>query len=219
MIVLTETQRTPEWYTAKTGLISASNMHLVIGNDTAERRKYLNRLALERMTGVYIEGFTTDAMQNGIDLERAAKLMVELKTGLAIDDFGLAKHDTLPIGASLDGDVTAVAAVWEGKAPTLQVHSYYLETLKVPKNYYIQMQTQMMVRGYSIGLFSSYCPDEKLPPNARLLLLEVEADEKTQALIAEKAVAFDKAINERVELWQNFKQPDLAFIQNYKGGK
>jgi len=66
-------QRTEEWFTARLGKVTASKVADVMAKTktgyAASRETYATQLVLERITKTKAEGFTSQAMQWGIDQE------------------------------------------------------------------------------------------------------------------------------------------------------
>jgi exodeoxyribonuclease (lambda-induced) len=101
-------QRSPEWFAARCGLITASRFKdarakLASGKPAQDRLNYMAELALERITGSLADRFVTPAMQRGTELESAARAAYEADTGEIVTELGLCLHDTLGIGYSPDG--------------------------------------------------------------------------------------------------------------------
>ena len=69
----TDDQRTEDWFEARLGRATASRfkdvMLTIKSGEAAGRKNYRAELVAERLTGVRDEGYTTAAMQWGIDNE------------------------------------------------------------------------------------------------------------------------------------------------------
>ncbi len=101
-------QRSPEWFAARCGLITASRYKdaratLKNGSPAQSRLDYMAELALERITGSLTDRFVTPAMQRGTELESAARAAYEADTGEIVSELGMCLHDTLAFGYSPDG--------------------------------------------------------------------------------------------------------------------
>ena len=71
-------QRSDEWFKARLGKVTASNVHKIfVGGAGKTRKDYLMKLVLERLTGERVEGFTSGAMQWGIETEPLARSTYE----------------------------------------------------------------------------------------------------------------------------------------------
>jgi hypothetical protein len=105
-------QRTEDWFAARLGKVTASRVADVLAKTktgySASRANYLTQLVLERITGTKSEGFTSAAMQWGIDQEPFARAAYEASKGVLVDEVGFIPHPTIEAsGASPDGLVGA----------------------------------------------------------------------------------------------------------------
>jgi hypothetical protein len=71
-------QNSPEWYAARCGIVTASNLKTVLANgrggaESKTRRSYLNRLAAEVITGEPLETFSNRHTERGHALEPEAR--------------------------------------------------------------------------------------------------------------------------------------------------
>lgn len=158
-------QGTLEWKLERVGKFSASRMSDLLATTksgpAASRKNYLAELLVERMTGEPTEGFTTAAMQWGIDKEPEARALYELSTGLAVEQVGFILHPAMPFaGASPDGLVGADGGL-EIKCPNTATHIETLRTGRVPEKYLLQMQWGMACTGRQWWDFVSYDPRMK----------------------------------------------------------
>ena len=169
----------------------------------APRKCYATQLALERITGESADGYQSAAMAWGTEMEDAARLMLRLTLGYKIETCGLLQHDTLPLRGSPDGLTPDVPATWENKSPTSHVHVDTIRTRKVPHNYYWQQQGQLLLVGYDLSIYTSF--DPRMPPNARLVVIEVERNQSDIDRLGEELIKFDEEINAIVETIQNYQ--------------
>src|SRR5438876_368561 len=110
MIIHTCEQRTPEWHALRLGKLtgSAANDMLatIKSGEAAARRNLRARLFLERLTGKTTEGgFTSPAMQQGIDREPDARALYQDCLQQDVHEYGFLGHDDLMAGCSPDGIV------------------------------------------------------------------------------------------------------------------
>lgn len=108
MRVINCEQRSPEWFAARCGLITASRFkdaraRLKGGGPAQAALDYMAELAMERITGSLVERFVTPAMQRGSELEAAARAAYEADTGEIVSELGLCLHDKHGFGYSPDG--------------------------------------------------------------------------------------------------------------------
>ena len=65
-------QRSPEWFASRLGKVTAS-MVTTVASKTVARKKYLNQLITERLTGNVVPVYVNQAMQHGMDYEDEAR--------------------------------------------------------------------------------------------------------------------------------------------------
>lgn len=187
MISQSTDQRSIEWYRARFGHITGSEVHKLMSiprkkdelfTDTA--RSYLYQIAAERTFNPdfladddifrdYLDqtSFVTRAMQWGIDQEAAARrLYSELQGGVEVFEVSSCPHDAIQgFAASPDGIVRLPEQrCLEIKCPTLATHMRYVAEIhdaaslkRVKPEYYWQVQAEMDCTGLSSADFVSYC--------------------------------------------------------------
>jgi len=189
---MSDEQRSPAWYAARLGLVTASRIADVMSSGTG-RETYMTQLLCERMTGQPMESFINEAMQHGIDTEAEARRAYETKTGEFVNEVGFIRHPRLAAGASPDGLVgdEGEGAI-EIKCPKTNSHINTLLDEKVPTKYAnYQIQWQMACTGRKWVDFVSY--DNRMPERLRLFVKRVERDEKR---IAELEAGVEKFLAE-----------------------
>lgn len=166
-------QRSEEWAKARCGNPGASSISEIItggGQISKSREGYLYKLAGELITGKSEEGFTSQAMQNGIDREDQARALFEMVYDVEVRQVGIAYKDEWKLyHVSPDGLLPGAAL--EIKCPTLKVAVKYLLDGKLPADYFGQCQMTLHVCEMDLLYFVSYYPG--LPP----FILEVRRDE------------------------------------------
>lgn len=192
-------QRSEAWFAAKAGKFSASEMaDLLSGGGkkiTATRSNLIARKVAERLTGVMEQGYTSAAMQHGIDHEDDARNLYFVSREVPIDEEGFIDHPSIPYsGCSPDGMVSDDGLV-EIKCPNTATHIEYLRTKKVPNKYLYQMQWQMACTGRKWCDFVSY--DPRMPTRLQLLIIHVPRDDE---LIATLEDAVNKGVKEVEEI-------------------
>lgn len=169
-------QRSPEWFAARLGRVTGSKASCVLmGETTAGRADYVMQLALERLTGKCDEfGYVSAEMQRGIDLEPLARMQAE-SSGVLIRETGFLRHDTLMIGASLDGDSDDFNCIWEFKCPKSTTHVKYLKSAgaDLVKDYRAQLTHNTFVTSAERAFAGSF--DDRLPPGLDWVQREVRA--------------------------------------------
>jgi hypothetical protein len=113
MIIVECDQGGQEWHAARAGVITASMFRVARerlkvgpskGDFSSAAKDYAFRLAIERISGSPLdEGFETWQMRRGHDLEPAARMAHEARTGLFVNKAGFILTDDGKFGASADG--------------------------------------------------------------------------------------------------------------------
>jgi putative phage-type endonuclease len=140
------TQRTPEWYEFRHGLITASNLSKVFGSAAQ-----VNSLIYEKCQPLVVRGTdinnyvnTESPMHWGQKYEPLSVMLYERDYATIVSDFGCIRHPTCPcIGASPDG--INVSPISERYGRMLEIKNIVnREITGIPKEaYWIQMQIQM----------------------------------------------------------------------------
>lgn len=175
-------QRTPEWFSARLGCVTASRAADVMAKTktgySASRETYMAQLITERLTNTRADGFSSSAMQWGTDTEPQARMAYELMTGETVEETGFVLHPSIQgFGASPDGLVGSDGLI-EIKCPNSSTHIDTLLSEKVPAKYITQMQVQMMCTGREWCDFVSF--DPRLPGDMVFWSKRVWADPERQ---------------------------------------
>lgn len=175
MIVLKCEQRSPEWYKARLGVITASGCYDMM---TPSRRKaYALKLLAEKMTGEADAFAANDYMQWGIDYEQYARMLYEKKMDVKVEEVGFVfKDEERLVGCSPDGLVGDDGLI-EIKCPSSKVHISNMSDGPA-KTYFYQMQFQMFVCGRQWCDFVSYDP-RIIDCDKRLYVKRIERDQET----------------------------------------
>jgi len=199
-------QRTSDWIAIRWGVATASRFHDIIAKTksgyAASRKNYMAELLIERLTEPPIEdnGYKNPAMTFGIENEPVARLAYELETGNTVDEAFFEQYND-NVGASPDGYVGDKGLI-EIKCPNTATHLETLRTQEVPKQYFVQMQGQMLCTGREWCDFISY--DPRLPENAQLFIKRVERDEKFIADLIDELDDFLDELEEQVEFIKEY---------------
>lgn len=185
-------QRSPEWFAARAGKVTASRIADVMARTKtgwgASREGYLSQLVIERLTGMCEAGFTNAAMQWGTDQEPNARDCYSFAAGVAVVEEGFVPHPTIAMaGASPDGLVDATGLV-EIKCPNSATHIATLRGAPIADKYIKQMQFQLACTGRAWCDFVSY--DPRLPVEMQLHVIRVDRDDALVAEIEEAVVVF-----------------------------
>jgi putative phage-type endonuclease len=193
-------QRSPEWFAARLGKVTASRVADVIAKTktgpAASRANYLSELVLERLTGEPLPSFTNAAMQWGTDKEPEARDAYGFMHD-AVTECAFINHPTIAMsGASPDGLVGDVGLV-EIKCPSSATHLDTLRGAPIPAKYVAQMQWQMACTGRAWCDFASY--DPRFPPAMQLHVQRVARDDAFIAEVEREVAAFLDEVAEAVE--------------------
>jgi putative phage-type endonuclease len=175
MIIEEFHQGSEEWWEARLGIPTASNFDKIItskGEPSKQAKKYMYRLAGERVTGICEEGYNGKFMQRGKEMEQEAREFYEMLNDVEIKEVGLCYADaSKKYSCSPDGLVGDEGLV-EIKCPIITTAVEYLLAGKLPISYFEQVQGQLLVTGRKWVDFISYYPG--LKP----LIIRVKRDEE-----------------------------------------
>lgn len=190
-------QGSDEWLAARCGLLTASEMKLIVtptlkpaSND--KERAHLFDLLAQRITGYVEPAYVSDDMLRGQQDELDARALYAERyapvreIGFITRDFG-----GFRIGYSPDGLVGERGLI-ECKSRRQKFQAETIIAHEVPAEYLIQIQTGMMVSGREWCDFVSYCAG--MP----MVTIRVEADEAMQAAILDAATAFEERLAVRL---------------------
>lgn len=185
-------QNSPEWFAARCGKVTASRIADVVAKTktgvSAMRVNYMAELLAERLTGLPVEGFKSDAMKWGSEVEPEARAAYEFYRNQTVTEVGFVLHPNIDqSGASPDGFVGGEGLV-EIKCPNTATHMDTLLGQSVPAKYINQMQWQMACADRKWCDFVSY--DPRMPEHLRLFVRRVERDDKQIAKLEEEVVGF-----------------------------
>ena len=194
-------QGSDEWRAARCGLLTASEMHLILtptlkaaSND--KERAHLYELLAQRITKYVEPHYVSDDMLRGQEDEIEARILYD-KHYHPVIDYGFVTNDKygFAIGYSPDGFV--------GEDGLIEIKSrrqkFQIETIvnrAVPIDYMLQCQTGLLVSERKWLDFISYSGG--LP----LVVMRVTPDEKVQAAIVEAAAAFEQRLAAKLVAYQ-----------------
>lgn len=146
-------QRTPEWYSARRDLLTASDAAsaLDVKPYPSYRGSPRNELIRKKATDAPVQNMF---VVHGQKYEDEARDWAAAALGETVMDVGLVRHAALPwLGASPDG-VTATGKLIEIKCPLKRT----IEPGVVPHHYYPQVQVQMETCDIDFTIFVQYKP-------------------------------------------------------------
>ena len=193
-------QNSPEWHTARCGLLTASVAHVPFlagkskDKESTQRRDLRTQLALERIVGVSCAAeFSNSDTERGKALEAEALAAYEARTGVLLSRVGFVSRDDLPIGCSPDGAVLVRGRVVadeagtiygpaddafdggvDAKCPRPANHLAYLrDPASLVAAYEAQIRHTLWITGAPWWDLASFCP--QFPPASRLLVMRIDA--------------------------------------------
>jgi len=184
-------QRTPEWFAARLGRLTASRVADMMAKTRngwgASRANYAWELAIERLTGEPTPSFCSPAMQWGIDTEDQARAAYQIHALCTVEEVAFIEHPELFAGASPDGLIGKDGMV-EIKCPNSATHGDTLLNGTIADKYMKQMKFQMACAGRDWCDFVSF--DPRFPEPMRLWVKRVERDEAAIKEIEDHAAEF-----------------------------
>lgn len=196
-------QGTPEWHALRCGLLTASEVKLIMtptlkkaNNDKS--RAHVYELLAQRITGHVEPHYIGDDMLRGYDDEVKARALYSEKYA-PVQEVGFITRcfpSGLVIGYSPDGLVGEDGQIeCKSRRQKFQVQTV-LESFECPEEYLLQIQTGLIVTGRAFCDFISYSGG--LP----MVVLRVEADPVIQRAILEAAEALEETLASMRELFE-----------------
>lgn len=197
-------QRSPEWYAARLGKVTASRVADIIAKTktgySTSRANYMAELVAERLTGKVGDSYSNAAMQWGTEQEPNARAAYESMKGVLVQEVGFVSHPTIPnAGASPDGIVDG--NLIEIKCPLTATHLEFLTTDKVPEKYVTQMQWQMACTNAKWCDFVSY--DPRLPDRMALQVQRLYRDDNLIRTLESEVRTFLTELDAKVSQLNN----------------
>jgi putative phage-type endonuclease len=194
-------QKSPEWFAARLGKVTASKVADVIAKTktgySASRENYMAQLVCERMTGTQGESFSSTAMQWGTDQEPLARAAYEAVADVLVDEVGFITHPTISAaGASPDGLVGDDGLI-EIKCPNTATHIDTVLSGKVPSKYIPQMQWQMACTQRKWCDFVSF--DPRMPEGLQLFIQRVDFDVPYVKMLEAEITEFLAELETKIE--------------------
>lgn len=198
-------QGSDEWLAARCGLLTASEMKLIltptlrVANNEKER-SHLYELLAQRITGYVEPQYVTDDMLRGQADEVEARI-IYAREYAPVQEMGFITNDGFgfTLGFSPDGLVGDDGFI-ECKS---RRQKYQVETIiehvtgaSAPLDYMLQIQTGLLVSDRKWCDFISYSGG--LP----MVTIRVLPDAKIQTAILEAAAAFERKLADKMEIYQ-----------------
>jgi len=201
-------QGSEEWFAARCGLLTASEMKHIITPVTLKEsqndksRGHFYELISQRVTGYVEPTYQSDDMMRGKDDENDAKITYT-EHYAPVQDIGFVTNDKwgFTLGCSPDGLVGDDGMI-ESKSRKQKFQVSTILDNKVPDEFILQVQTALLVTERKWCDFISYCGG--MP----MFVKRVEPDEKIQSAIIEAATNFHSKVEAAMlayaELAKNF---------------
>jgi hypothetical protein len=192
-------QRSPEWFAARCGIVTASAVGTFVTPSTLKvasndkTRGLIATLVSERIAGEVEESWVSADMQRGIEHEPIARDRYAEVNGVTVDEVGFMVKTVggHKLGYSPDGLVGDDGLI-EVKCPRAKGHVQTILADQVPAHYMAQCQAGLLVSGRKWIDFVSFCAG--LP----LWTKRVTPDPKWQAAITEAVAMFEKTAEQMV---------------------
>ena len=184
-------QKTPEWYSARCGMPTASSFDKIItseGKQSKQRTKYIYQVAGESITGVPEETYQSGAMLRGVEMEAEARAYYSLVNDTDIQQVGFCISEDIQCGASPDGLIGERGLI-EIKCPNLATHVGYLLEGKLPTDYFQQVHGELFVTDRDWCDFVSYYP------GIRPFILRVKRDDVFIEQLSKELKLFCQELN------------------------
>lgn len=133
-----------EWHEMRCAKVTGTVFKKLMG---ADMLSLIDRIIAQQETG-YIDddGFVSDAMQRGTDLEPVAAKEYEVRTGVTLERIGFIHSVVHPLfGYSPDGLVGDAGEI-EIKCPSTESHVRYIRQDQVPNDYKWQVLEKFILR-------------------------------------------------------------------------
>jgi hypothetical protein len=218
--ILCTTQKTADWFTARTGRITASRIADVLNflkpkkdqpaEEGSKRIAYRAELIAERLTAIPADHYVSKAMQFGTDYEDDARRAYELATETMVDQTGFVLHPAFDFaGCSPDGTIGTEGGL-ELKVPQTATHLSYLLADVVPEEYRPQMYFNMQCCELAWMDFASF--DPRLPGPLKLFVKRLHYNEEQCEAIDAEVMRFHQSIEASIaylkERFGDFKLPE-----------
>lgn len=168
MIISDAPQGTDGWWQDKLGTPSASNFDNILTparlDYSTSATTYRNKLLAEQIRRKPDDGFQSDWMKRGHEVESEARDWYGFKYDCNPQQVGFCLHDSKRYGCSPDALINNGASTYEDggleiKCPSPGVHVGYQLANKLPTKYRLQVIGALLVTGRDWWDFISYHPD------------------------------------------------------------
>lgn len=196
-------QGSEEWHAARCGLITASEMNLLLtptlkaaSND--KERSHISELAAQRITKYVEPSYVGDDMLRGLEDEIEVRSLYA-KEYYPLETVGFITNDKFGfvIGYSPDAKIAGQNSGIETKSRRQKFQIETICSMKMPVEYVIQVQTGLLVSEWDWIDFNSYSGG--LP----MYTIRVFPDPVTQEAIIKAASNAEQRISQKIERYRN----------------
>jgi exodeoxyribonuclease (lambda-induced) len=194
-------QRTTEWFEARKGKFTASQIESLLGKITLKRTTdKINNYAMKKAGEMYFglseeEVFFSKDVQRGIDLEPTA--FAKFQALKRLEFIEVTESPFMPYnehsGASPDGYLKTTNEILEIKCPTIETFNKLVLTGEINPKYFAQMQMQMLSTGTEVCHFFNYVVHNEVEYHHTILI------ERCEDTIAELKERIDYATEIKIE--------------------
>lgn len=195
-------QGSDEWHAARCGLLTASEVKLILTPtlkiaDNEKTRAHVWELAAQRITQYVEPSYIGDDMLRGWEDEAHARATYTAHTGREVADVGFMTNDAwgFTIGYSPDGRIDEDGLIEiKSRLQKFQVQTVveWARGQGAPTDFVLQCQTGLLVSGRKWLDFISYSGGMRMP------IIRVEPDKEIQEAIVAAATAFEAKVVEAV---------------------
>lgn len=204
MLTIHETleQGSDDWLEARRGLITASELNLILTPtlkiaNNEKTRAHAYELAAQRLSGYTEPQWIGDNHLRGWADEIKARDRYSAEIAPVRDIGGMCKDfGTFKLWASPDG----LIGDDEGLEVKSRIQKHHLATIasnEVPQEHMLQVQANLLVSGRSVWNYVSYCGGWPM------WIIRVEPDYVVQQAIKEACEAFEEKVQEVMRLYQS----------------
>lgn len=191
-------QGSDEWFAARRGIITSSEMKLIITAkrleyaDNDDSRSHLDELAAQRMTQYTEPTYITKDMIRGQDDESTAREIYH-ENYEPVHEMGFITNDKFGfiLGYSPDGLVGEDGQI-ECKSACQYIQFNTIKKKSIPEKHILQVQTGLLVSERKWCDFISYCG------GMHMITLRIYPDEKIQDAIIAAATKFEEKLKESI---------------------
>lgn len=195
-------QNSPEWFTARLGIPTASRFATVMAKGEGKTRdEYMRRLAGEIFTEEPAESFTNAHTERGHDMEGIARAEYAFITGNEPLQVGFIRNGNK--GASPDSLIGTNGGL-EIKTALPHIQIDRLERDRLPPEYKAQVQGNLWISEREFWDFVSYWP--KMP----MFTVRVYRDEEYIKAMSDEVDRFNDELAARVERLRRYGQKEAA---------